>query len=181
MALTIRRLAPLVIGCVLISSCYVATHYPGWQFRGGRLVNHGLFSRPRFEAQFAAIPLNTPGSYEYPFSRFPAADAYPVLALGGAASVASIERLTTTVRFRIVDQHNQVLCDATGWPAAKGKEQLVVTSSSAVEALWHTGCSRLQLRTCEPCHLLITIGPVDPATPAMLVIPTLRGGGFELL
>ena len=58
------RLAPLATGCALISWCYVATHYNGWLYRGGRLVNNGLFSRPRYEAQFPRISLNVAGSYE---------------------------------------------------------------------------------------------------------------------
>jgi hypothetical protein len=81
-----------------------------------RLVNNGGFSRPRYEAQFAKIPLNVPGSYEYTVSRFPAGDAYIMLATPSGPSVASIERLTTKVRLRVVDQNNEVQCDATGSP-----------------------------------------------------------------
>ncbi len=176
----LRRFAPLVVGCALISSCYVATHYSGWLYRGGRLVNNGIFSRPRYEAQFPAIVLNVPRSYEYTFSRFPAADALVMLATPSGPSVPSIERLTTKVRLRVVDRNNQVLCDATGSPAGKDNERLIVTSSTGVMGLWHMGCARLQLRTCNSCRLLISIGPVDPATPAVLVIPTIQGGGIEL-
>ncbi len=174
-----RRAVPLVAGCALISSCYVATHCEGWRYRGGRLVNNGLFSRPRFEAQFPAIPLNGPGSYEFTFSRFPADDAVVVLA--GQPPVASIERLTTSVRFRVVDQNSQLQCDATGSPRGKGNEQLIIHSSfERVIDLWLTGCARLQLRTCNPCRLFIAVGPVDPATPGVLFVPTIHGGGFEL-
>lgn len=176
----LRRLRPLIVACALMSSCYIATHYSGWRFRGGRLVNKGIFSRPRFEAQFSAVPLNVPGNYEYSFSRFPAADADVMLATPSGPSVASIERLATKVRLRVVDQNNQVLCDATGSPSGKNNERLVVTSSIGVIGLYHVGCLRLQLRTCNPCRLLISVGPVDPATPVLLVIPTIDGGGIEL-
>jgi hypothetical protein len=175
-----RRFAPLVAGCALVSSCYVATHYSGWLYRGGRLVNNGLFSRPRYEAQFPRIPLDVPGSYEYTFSRFPAADALVMLATPSGPSVSSIERLTTSVRLRVVDQNNQVQCDATGSPGGKDNEQLIVTSSTGVLGLWHMGCARLQLRTCNPCRLSIVVGPVDPATPVLLLVPTVQGGGVEL-
>ena len=84
----LRRLRPLIVACALMSSCYIATHYSGWRFRGGRLVNKGIFSRPRFEAQFSAVPLNVPGNYEYSFSRFPAADADVMLATPSGPSVA---------------------------------------------------------------------------------------------
>jgi hypothetical protein len=53
-------------------------------------------------------------------------------------------------------------------------------SSADVVGLWHTGCAALQLRACAPCQVQITVGPVDPATPALLLTPTLQGGGLEL-
>jgi hypothetical protein len=176
----LRRFGPVVVGCALISSCYVATHYRGWLYRGGSLVNNGIFSRPRYESQFPAIPLNVSGSYEYTFSRFPAADALVMLATPSTPSVSSIERLTTRVRFRVVDQNNEIQCDATGSPGGKDNEKLVVTSSTGVIGLWHVRCNRIQLRGCNSCRLLISIGAVDPATPGILVIPTIQGGGIEL-
>jgi hypothetical protein len=176
----LRRVGPLVVGCALISSCYVATHYSGWLYRGGRLVNNGIFSRPRYEAQFPAIPLNVPGSYEYSFSRFPAADAHVMLATPSGPSIPSIERLTTIVRLRVVDESNQVLCDATGSPGGEDNERLIVNSSKDVLGLWHKRCTALQLRTCNSCRLLISIGPVDPNTHGVLIIPTIQGGGIEL-
>jgi hypothetical protein len=175
-----RRSAAVIFACVLISSCYVATHYSGWRYRGGRLVNNGLFSRPRYEAQFPAIALNVPGNYEYTFSRFPADDSLVMLTMSSEPSVASIERLATTVRLRVVDQNNQVQCDATGSPRGKDYEQLIVTSSTGTEGLWHVKCARLRLQTCNPCRLQISIGPVDPATPGVKIVPTIRGGGYEL-
>lgn len=45
------------VGCALIPSCYVATHYGGWLYRGGRLVNNGLFPRLRFECDRLAWSL----------------------------------------------------------------------------------------------------------------------------
>jgi len=53
----------MIVCCALVSSCYVATHFDGWRYEGGRLVNNGLFSRPRFEAPFPAISFNVPGSH----------------------------------------------------------------------------------------------------------------------
>ena len=176
----LRRAGPLAAVCVLISTGYAVTHYPGWLYRGGRLADNGIFSRPRYQAQFPAIPLNVAGSYEHTFSRFPADDAVVMLATPGGPSVPSIERLTTRIRLRVVDQNNQVRCDATGSPAGKENDGLILTSSTGVMGLWHVGCARLQLRACRSCRLVISIGPVDPATPAVSVIPTIQGGGVEL-
>ena len=165
---------------MLVSSWYVATHYDGWRYQGGQIVNNGLFSRPRFEAPLPGVPFNVPGTYEFRFSRFPADDAYVMLATPSAPSLGSIEGLTTVVRIRVIDQNDQIKCDATGSPRGKGTQQLVATSSAGVIGLWHARCAALQLRTCAPCRVDIAVGPVDPATPAMLLIPTLRGGGLEL-
>lgn len=175
-----RRLAPLIAGCVLVSSCYVATHYDGWRYRGGPFANHGLFARPRYEARFAAIPFNVPGSYEYSFRRFPADDAYVMLATPSGPPPASIERLTTMVQLRVVDANGQLRCAASGFPAGKGEAQLVVNSSAVVLGLYHLRCGLIELRACDPCHLHVGISQVDMATPAIVLVPTLRGGGYEL-
>jgi hypothetical protein len=175
-----RRVAPLIVGCVVVSSCYVATHYEGWRYRGGPLVNNGLFSRPRYEARFPAISFNVPGSYEYSFSRFPADDAYVMLATPTGPPVASIESLTTMVRLRVADTNGHVRCDAIGSPAGKGKDELIVNSSAGAIGLYHLNCGSVELRTCNPCRLQIAISQVDTATPSLLIVPTLRGGGYEL-
>jgi|SRR5687768_1103108 hypothetical protein len=178
---TLWRYTALIAGGIFVSSCYVATHYDGWRYQGGRIMNYGLFSRPRFEAPLLpSLPLNVPGRYEFRFSRFPADDAYVILTVPGGTSVRAIESLATQVRIRLIDQNDQVKCDATGSPRGKGSAQLVVTSSADVDGLWHTECARLQLRACDPCRLEIIIGPTDPETPAISVTATLRGGGFEL-
>lgn len=170
----------LVISCVLVSSCYVGTHYDGWRYRGGQLVNNGLFSRPRYEARFPAISFRASGSYEYSFSRFPADDAYVMLATPSEPSPASIERVTTKVRLRVVDPNGRPRCEAAGSPAGKGEEQLIVTSSAGVLGLWHRRCASMQLRTCDPCRLQIAVEQIDPTTPAVLLVPTLQGAGYEL-
>jgi hypothetical protein len=170
----------LAVACALIGFYHAATHYCGWLYRGGRIVNYGLFSRPQYEAHFAPVTLDAAGAHEYSFSRFPAEDATPMLLLPRGLSSSSIERLTTSVRLRVVGQNDQVLCDATGSPSERGHDRLVVTSSADVIGLWHAGCVHLRLRTCGPCRLIVSIGQVDPATPGVQVVPTIRGGGWEL-
>jgi hypothetical protein len=175
-----RRFALPLAGFALVSSCYVATLVDGWRYEGGQIVNNGLFSRPRFEASFPAISFNAPGSYEYSFSRFPAEDAYVMLMTPSEPAAESIKRLTTKVRLRVIDRNDQLKCDATGSPDRRGDEQLIVTSSVGVIGLYHIGCMHLKLRTCNPCRLQVTFVEVDPRTPAVALVPTLRGGGYEL-
>ena len=177
----LRRFGSLIAVCMLVSSYYVATHYEGWRYQGGQIVNNGLFSQPRFEAPLASVPFNVPGTYEFSFSHFPADDATVMLTTPSAPSEDSIEGLTTEVRIRVIDQNSRIKCDGAGRPRrGQGPRQWVVTSSAGVIGLWHWACTCLQLRACAPCRVEITVGPVDPATPAMLLIPTLSGGGLEL-
>ena len=175
-----RRVGWLLVGAALLSSCYLATHYRGWQYRGGRLIDNGLLSRPRYQAQFAKIPFNVPGTYSYSFRRFPGADAVVMLSTPSGPPEDSIENLSTQLRLRMVNQDGQVLCDGAGSPGGTGQNRVVVTSSTGVTGLWHMSCAALQLRACNPCRLFVSVGPVDPATPNILLIPTVQGGGVEL-
>jgi hypothetical protein len=170
----------LIAGGCVIASCYVATHYAGWQYQGGRLLNNGLLSRPRFEAQFPSIALDAPGRYEYTFRRFPADDAVVMLATPSEPTVASIEQLATEISLRLTDQDGQVRCAGAGSPRGKAAERLIVTSAKGVIGLWHQKCARLELTSCNPCQLSISVGPVDPSTPRVMLVPTLQGGGWEL-
>lgn len=174
------RVGWFLAGSVLLSACYVATHYRAWQYRGGRLIDNGVLSRPRYLAQFADIPFNVPATYTHTFSRFPGSDAVVMLSTPSEPSDGSIEKLTTLLRLRVVDQDGQVLCDGSGSPRGTGHSQLLVTSSGGKTiGLWHTRCALLELRACNPC-LHISVGPVDSATPRLGLVPTLQGGGVEL-
>ena len=133
-----RRFGLLLVGTVLVSSCYVATHYNGWRYRGGRLIDTGILSRPRYQAQFREIPFNIPGTYTFTFSRFPGPDAFVMLATPSEPPEESIQKLATQVRLRVVDQDGRVHCDGSGSPQGSGDQRLVVTSSKGVLGLWHT-------------------------------------------
>ena len=175
-----RRIGLLLVGSVLVSSCYIATHYDGWRYRGGRLIDNGILSRPRYEAQFADVPFNVPGTYTFTFSRFPGTDAVVMLSTPSEPAEKSIQELATQVRLRVVDQNGHVHCDAGGSPRGIGDKRLVVTSSRGVLGLWHTSCVHLELSVCNPCQLNVSVGAVDPATPELLLVPTVQGGGVEL-
>lgn len=168
----------------LCASYYLATHCDDWFYRGGRLVNHGLFTRPRYEATFSSVPLEQPGRYEYTFSYFPVRgdDSAIMLVPEGEQPVASVARLVTTISIRVVDQSNQVQCEATGTPDGTDDHVrwLVWSNGNIVLGLYHVKCARLRLHECAPCRLSIAVGPVDPRTPRIRIIPTIQGGGLEL-
>ena len=101
----------IALGC---STCYVGTHYQGWQYRGGRFTNHGLLTRPRYVAQFPEISLDLPASYTYTFSRFPASDAGVVLETPSGPAEGAVRRLTTQLRIRVEDQNRACFVTAAG-------------------------------------------------------------------
>ena len=174
------RTAGLLVASILLSACYVATHYNAWQYRGGQLVDNGIFSHPRYEARFGEVRFDVPGTYSHSFSQFPGSDAVVMLATPSGPSDGSIENLATQLRVRVVDQNGRLLCEGSGSPGGTGDHQFVVTSSGQALGLWHSSCARLQLRSCNPCQLHLSVGPVDPATPNILLVPTVQGGGIEL-
>ena len=174
------RIVPALLVALACSACFVGTHYQGWQYRGGQFTNHGLLTRPRYVAQFPEISMNLPGSYSYTFSRFPASDAGVILETPSAPPDEAVRRLTTQLRIRIEDQNGRVVCDGSGSPQGRGPNQIWVNSSAAAIGLCHTNCLRLDLWACAPCRLQIWIGPVDPTTLSLRVIPALHGGGWEL-
>jgi hypothetical protein len=175
------RLTTILLTALGCSGCYVATHYQGWQYRGGTFTNHGLLARPRYVAQFPEISLNLPGSYTFTFSRFPASGADVILETPSEPPDQAVRKLTTQLRIRIEDQNGRVVCDASGSPQGRGKDQFWVTSSpGAAIGLYHANCLRKDLWACTPCRLQIVVGPVDPAALSLRVVPALHGGGLEL-
>ena len=170
----------VVLCAALLAASFVATHYRAWLYRGGRLVDHGIFSQPRYEAVFAEIPLNAPGTYTYTFSRFPAAEAWVMLRTPDRPSAEALQNLTTQVRLRVVGADGTTYCDGSGSLRNRAAEGLKIASSDAVDSLSHTSCDRLRLRTCSPCRLDVSVGPVDWLTPNVRMVVTLAGGGIEL-
>jgi hypothetical protein len=175
-----RRAKWVLVVAVLLAAAYVETHYRPWLYRGGRLLDHGIFSEPRYEAVFADIRLNAPGTYTYTFSRFPARKAGVVLLTPDRPSLAAVQDLSTRVRFRVVGADGTTYCDAVGAPRDRLAWGLKVSSSDRVDGLAHDSCGDLRLRECNPCRLEVSIGPVDPATPPVRLVVTLAGGGISL-
>lgn len=177
--MTRRRLWPLAAGVFLLTG-YVWTHYAGWRYRGGPLIDHGLLGNPRYEAPFSGIPFDLGGSYSFSFTRFPGGDAGVMLITPRGLDPDAIERLGTRLRVRILDQRGNTICQGAGTPAVPNQHQFIVTSSSDLVALYHPGCLRLNLQACNPCRLDVEIEAVDPSTPRVMLVPTLQGGGVDL-
>jgi hypothetical protein len=174
------RIVLALLIALACSACYVGTHYQGWQYRGGQFTNRGLLTRPRYVAQFPGISINQPGNATYTFTRFPASDAAVILEMPSAPPGEAVRRLTTQLRIRIEDQNGRVVCEGSGSPQGRGATQIWVNSSAGAISLYHTNCLQLDLWACAPCRLQIWIGPVDPATLPLRVLPALHGGGWEL-
>jgi hypothetical protein len=172
--------AKWILLAAVLAAWYVETHYRAWNYRGGQLLDHGIFSRPRYEAVFADIPLNAPGTYTYTFSRFPAKEAMVMLLTPDRPSPEALQDLSTRVRLRVVGADGTTYCDGIGAPRDRLAEGLKISVSDRVDGLSHDSCSGLRLRACNPCRLEVSIGPVDPTTPRVRLVVTLAGGGIEL-
>jgi hypothetical protein len=145
------------------------------------LLDHGIFSQPRYEAVFAEIPLNAAGTYTYTFSRFPAAQAWISLRTPDRPSREALQNLSTELRLRVVGADGTTYCDGIGSVRDRLAEGLKISVSDRVDSLSHDSCSGLRLRECNPCRLEVSIGRVDPTTPNVRLVVTLAGGGIELL
>jgi hypothetical protein len=125
-----------------------------------QLIDHGMFSQPRYEAVFGDIPLNATGKYSYTFSRFPAAEAMIMLLTPGRPPLEAIQNLDTELRLRMVGQDGTVHCAGAGSLRDRLPERLKISSSDRVDGVSHDSCGWLRLRGCNPCRA----GGVDLAS-----------------
>jgi hypothetical protein len=174
-----RRVSFFVVGIVLAAG-YVATHYHGWLYRGPQLIDHGMFSQPRYEAVFGDIPLNATGKYSYTFSRFPAAEAMIMLLTPDRPPLEAIQNLDTELHLRMVGQDGTVHCEGAGSLRDRLPEGLKISSSDRVDGVSHDSCGWLRLRGCNPCRLEVSISRVDATTPNVRLVVTVSGGGLEI-
>jgi hypothetical protein len=91
------------------------------------------------------------------------------------------ESLTTRIDISISDSQSRTICRGSGFPAGPENDHIYVTSTpNGAIGLWHMACSEVQLGHCDSCRLTVAIRDVDRTTPAVVVVPTIEGGGFEL-
>jgi hypothetical protein len=100
-----------------------------------QLIDHGMFSQPRYEAVFGDIPLNATGKYSYTFSRFPAAEAMIMLLTPGRPPLEAIQNLDTELRLRMVGQDGTVHCAGAGSLRDRLPERLKISSSDRVDGV----------------------------------------------
>ena len=169
-----------VAAVVAVGACYVALH-PAWRYDGGPIYDNGVVSYPRFIAPFKSVPFNVPAEYTFQFRHFPGSPAVVILNTPTAPPYEPLEKLTTRIDVIVIDQHGRIVCHGSGFPAGRGAEQFMVTSGPRCAiGLWHSGCNGVSVKACSPCTLTVRVSGVDPATPAIPLVPTLEGGGIEL-
>jgi len=176
-----RLMLGLAVGALVSGgACYFVLH-PAWKYHGdGTIDDSGVISYPRYRAAFAPIQFNIPSQHRYSFRGFPGSPAWVMLETPSAPLADSLEALQTHIEVAVVDDRGRVLCRGAGSPAGRDAERWVVTSSQRAIGLWHMGCNGFGTGACKPCQLTVTISDVDPATPSIPLVPTLKGGGIEL-
>ena len=177
-----RMLIGIVVGAfIAIGAWYVVFHPPLW-YQGAPFLKPGVIPHPRFVAHFPPIEFSRPAVYSFDFGRFPATTATVSLRTPSAPRVELIEPLTTEIALKVVDQNGEVRCAASGSPAAQDTEgrAFVESTPEFAESIWLVGCNGFDLPVCDPCQLTVSISNVDPATPAISLVPVVEGGGNEL-
>jgi hypothetical protein len=177
-----RRIAVSVLTVALVAcaGCYVALHQ-AWRYEGGPIIDNGVISYPRFAASFHPVPFNREGTYAFVFRRFPAERAVIMLHTPTAPRRQQLESLTTTISMSVKDQDSVFRCRAVGSPAGGGVGQAFIASGPIyATGIWLMPCNGVSLAGCQPCTLSVTLGAIDPATPAVPLVPSLEGGGVEL-
>jgi hypothetical protein len=90
-------------------------------------------------------------------------------------------RVKTIIEARLADQ-NRIICQAAGPPLEHGQNPngWVLMLGGDEAAYWHWNCVWFRLNPSDTYTLTIRIRDVDPNTPKINLIPTIRGGEPDL-
>jgi hypothetical protein len=179
------RQPPLAsVAGVLAVICISLGCYDPREFKGVRpMQDDGFFSYYRYHAPIGEVPLNVEGSYEFPFSGLP--DDKMGLQLhvpvGSTPDMNQFARVSTAIVAEIVDATGNRVCMASGTPAGKNPSDRWVLMSSAFDAaFWHDDCRDKPFTRHMSYTLRMRVQNVDPASPSVMMVAMLEGGGHEL-
>lgn len=166
----------ILIGVVaLITLLSLADEYPAMRFRGdGRFSGGPVFG---YNIEFLKIPFYKPGEYVFHFHGMPHEELILELHAEGKGSNDETElRVKTVIEASLVDQRGRSFCQASGPPLEHGQNPngwvLMVAGDEA--GYWHWNCGWVQYEPSRSYTLALRIRDVDPKTPKINLIPTLR-------
>jgi hypothetical protein len=178
-----RSAVAIVVGVLVLG--VVATALWLWpysvrEFRGdGQITDTGFWSYPRYQVRFPPVELSQAGQHTFTCRGLPPAPLTLLLATAGKDEAAydSLSRIGTVVTVRIDDDTGQTVYSASGplkaWVLMWGYP-------GNAGGYWHENCRDMRLRRGRTYQLGVGVTAVDPAAPAVVVQPTLEGGGNEL-
>jgi hypothetical protein len=197
MKLSTGRIA-LIVTLVVPLALLLADEYPTLRFRGdGKFSGGPVFG---YWIRMRPIPFYQSGEYVFHFGGMPNEEMSLELYAEGKTgdNRSELTNLSTQLEALLVDQRDRVICRAAGIvprenapcddcniPTDKEIEERfqkewVLMSGGDETAYWHANCLRMHLKPSDSYTLKLRIQAVDPKTPKINLIPTLKGGQLDL-
>src|SRR5260370_34704881 len=110
----------LLTAIAVVALLFFADAYPALRFRGdGKFSGGPVFG---YWMRLRPIPFYEAGEYFFHFRGLPKEELSVILYPDGKTDRDELElkHLETTLGAKLVDQHNQVICEASGKPLAQG-------------------------------------------------------------
>jgi hypothetical protein len=176
-----RKKVALVAVIAVVGLLWAADEYPALLFRGDGRISGGPILGYRIE--FHKIPFYQAGEYVFHFRGAPHEELALELHAEGKASDNEAElRIKTIIEAVILDQKGRSICQASGPPLEHGQNPngWVLMLGGDEAAYWHWNCAWVQFNTRDSYTLTLRIRDVDPKTPKINLVPTLRSRGLDL-
>lgn len=151
------------------------------RFRGdGKFSGGPVFG---YWIELRKIPFYQSGEYVFHFRGMPHEEMALELRAEGKTSDNEAElRVKTIIEVLFVDQNGRAVCQASGPPLEHGQNPngWVLMLGGDEAAYWHWNCVWFQLNPSDHYTMTLRIRDIDPKTPRINLIPTLRGGQLDL-
>jgi hypothetical protein len=176
-----RKKVALIAVIAVVGLLWAADEYPALRFRGdGRISGAPILG---YQIEFQKIPFYQAGEYVFHFRGAPHEELALELHAEGKGSDNEAElRVKTIIEAVIVDQKGRSICQASGPPLEHGQNPngWVLMLGGDEAAYWHWNCTWVQFNTLDSYTLTLRIRNVDPKTPKINLVPTLRSRGLDL-
>jgi hypothetical protein len=180
MKLSSKKVVLVVVFAVSLLLLF-ADEYPALRFRGdGHFSGGPVFG---YWIELQKIPFYQPGEYIFHFHGMPHEEMALELRAEGKSSRDEAElRVKTIIEASIVDQKGRSICQASGPPLEHGQNPngWVLMLGGDEAAYWHWNCVWFQLNPSDHYTMTLRVRDIDPKTPKINLIPTLRGGQLDL-
>ncbi|WP_406696712.1 hypothetical protein V5E97_37570 [Singulisphaera sp. Ch08] len=173
--LTVRWLAVAVLFLGWLALPYTVSRYQG----DGTITDRGFWSYPRYRIRLPQMELAAGRPHVYRLRGLPPESLYLTFEVVGRRLVDdedfdAMRTGKTWMAVTIADDRGRRVCSASG-----ALKEWVLTQSYQHASYWHDGCVRPELNERTAYTMTVTVGG-ESATPQLVIVPTLEGGGMEL-